>query len=290
MPLLCFASPKGGVGKTTLAANVADALRRGGRRVVALDLDPQNALRLHFGLPPADAPGFAAALPQRPEWRAALLETEAGVGLLPFGTVELRDALELWVALDAEPELLAEPVHAMLAADPGLVVVADLPPGPSASLAALAPMADLVVAVMLADGASAALLPELDSGRFLGQGTLGAVLGGARLGVVLNQVEPRARLAVAVVEAAARLLGGRLLGALPRDEAVAEALACQRLLLDAAPASRAAADLRRLAREISARLPQQAPTPAPMPVAAAAMPLGAGPAFAFAASAWGPAR
>jgi MinD-like ATPase involved in chromosome partitioning or flagellar assembly len=36
MPLICFASPKGGVGKTTLAANIADTLRRNGRRVLAL--------------------------------------------------------------------------------------------------------------------------------------------------------------------------------------------------------------------------------------------------------------
>ena len=49
MSLICFASPKGGVGKTTLAANVADAMRRQGRRVLVMDFDPQNTLRLHFG-------------------------------------------------------------------------------------------------------------------------------------------------------------------------------------------------------------------------------------------------
>ncbi len=52
MPLICVCSPKGGVGKTTLAANLAWALARAGSKVLALDFDVQNALRLHFGVPP----------------------------------------------------------------------------------------------------------------------------------------------------------------------------------------------------------------------------------------------
>ena len=38
---------KGGVGKTTLVANLAVALRRRGRQVTAVDFDSQNALRFH---------------------------------------------------------------------------------------------------------------------------------------------------------------------------------------------------------------------------------------------------
>src|SRR3712207_4956924 len=143
MPLICVASPKGGVGKTTLSANLADALRRAGRRVVALDLDPQNGLRLHFGLHPSDADGFAVLLPQRPDWRSALRETRSGVRLLPHGAARMRGALDLWAALEHEPDLLAAPVRAMLAHDPELAVVVDTAPGPSPALAVLYPMADL---------------------------------------------------------------------------------------------------------------------------------------------------
>ncbi len=51
-----------------------------------------------------------------------------------------------------------------------------------------------------------------------------------------------------------RGMGERLLGALPRDGAVAEALARQMTLLEATPNSRAAADLRDLARAVDAKL------------------------------------
>ena len=60
MPLICVSSPKGGVGKTTLVANLAYALARAGNKVLALDLDVQNSLRLHFGVPFSDERGYVA--------------------------------------------------------------------------------------------------------------------------------------------------------------------------------------------------------------------------------------
>src|SRR3569832_1707776 len=42
MPIISFVNMKGGVGKTTLAVNVADALnRRHGMTVLLVDIDPQ---------------------------------------------------------------------------------------------------------------------------------------------------------------------------------------------------------------------------------------------------------
>ncbi|MBL6454953.1 AAA family ATPase [Belnapia sp. T6] len=253
MPLICFASPKGGVGKTTLAANVADALRRSGQRVLALDLDPQNALRLHFGLPLQDNEGFAHELARRPDWRNAVRETPSGVILLPHGAVDIIGALDLATALEREPELLAAPLRAILA-DPDLMVVADMPPGASRALTLVAPHAAMIVAVLLADAGSAALVPEIESGRFLGAGSMTALFAG-RLRVALNQLEPESRLSAAAAESVARRFGPRLLGAIRRDVAVAEALASQRLLLDLAPGSLAAQDLAALVRGIAAARP-----------------------------------
>ncbi len=253
MPLICFASPKGGVGKTTLAANLADALRRAGKRVLAIDFDPQNTLRLHFGISLTDMAGFAAELPRRPDWRLCVRETPSGVHVLPHGAMELRGALGLAAALERDPELLAAPLRSMLS-DPGLIVIADTPPGPSQALAVLVPMSSMVVAVLQAEAISAALIPDIDSGRFLGSGTMAALFAG-RLRMVLNEVDLSSRLSRAAADAVARHLGPRLLGAVSRDEMVAEALASQKLLMDLAPESRAAEDIRAIALAIEAALP-----------------------------------
>jgi cellulose synthase operon protein YhjQ len=260
VPLICFASPKGGVGKTTLSANVADLLRQQGRTALALDLDPQNALRLHFGVPVNDLAGFNAQLPRRADWRQSLRQAASGTLLLPHGAIELRDALEYNVALERDPGLLAAPVREMLA-DPRVVVVADMPPGPSQALAILMPMASLVVTVLQSEAISAAMLGEIEAGRFLGNGTMAALFAG-RLQFVLNGVDLRSRLSRLAAEAVARHLGPRLLGAVSRDDALGEALAAQRLVHEVAPDSAAAGDIRQVARAIGALLP-------PLPAATA---------------------
>nr|WP_237182476.1 cellulose synthase operon protein YhjQ/BcsQ [Roseomonas marmotae] len=264
--MICFASPKGGVGKTTLSANVTEMLRRQGHMALALDLDPQNALRLHFGVPVGDLSGFNAHLPRRPDWRSCLRQTASGTLLLPHGAVELRDALECSTALERDPGLLANPVREMLA-DPRVVVVADMPPGPSRALAILSPMASLVVTVLRSEAISAAMLGEIEAGRFLGQGTMAALFAG-RLQFVLNGVDMASRLSRTAAEAVARHLGPRLLGAVGRDDAFAEALTGQKLVLDTAPRSRAAEDIRQLARAIEALLlppSREAPVPSAPP-------------------------
>ncbi|SDB72439.1 cellulose synthase operon protein YhjQ/BcsQ [Belnapia rosea] len=251
MPLIAFVSPKGGVGKTTLAAHVAALLAQRGHQVLAIDLDPQNALRLQFGLPLREESGFLGEITRRPLWRQAMIETGYGVRVLPYGTVDPLAALETAQALQAEPELLVGPVREMLA-DPERIVILDSPPGPTSAMSALLPLVDLMVVVLLADAASAALIPQIASNRWLGRGRL-ATRAGERGVVVLNQVDLDAPLASAVFDGAAETLGARLVGAVCRDEAVAEALGDKRLLLDARDGP-AAEDLRAVTDAIAARL------------------------------------
>ena len=251
MPLICFASPKGGVGKTTLAANVARELAQAGREVVALDLDPQNALRLPFGVTLADRLAFTALLRARPDWRRSLRPTPSGVGLLAHGPCDLSAATALAAAVGTDPGLLGAPLRDLLAR-PGLVVVADTMPGPSPQLSATLPFADLVVTVMLVDAGSASLIPTVESGASYGP------IAPTQLTYVLNQYDPRTRLGPLIAHAVAQHVGPRLLGRVYRDENVAEALAAQKLVAEYAPGSKAAHDIAHLAAVIAGRLAARA--------------------------------
>lgn len=250
MALIAFASPKGGVGKTTVAAHVAALLARRGYKVIAMDLDPQNALRYHLGVALREERSFMSRLGTRPAWRDALVEAEAGVRVLPFGLVDPLRALELAQILTAEPQLLAEPVREMLAI-PDLIVVLDSPPGPNPALAALTPFLDLMVILLLSDAGSAAIIPQIASNRFLGRGTL-ATRSTGRPVLVLNQVEEGEPLSDAVFNMARGALGTRLIGAICRDAELAEALADKRMLLQGEAG--AGEDLELLAEAIVKRL------------------------------------
>lgn len=265
MPLVCFASPKGGVGKTLLAANVAAELCRMGGRVIALDTDPQDTLGLHFGLGLFESHGFASALRYGHDprsWRSFVWNTACGVGLLPHGRVGMDATLQQATEFAQHPEILAAPVRDMLS-DPSVIVVADLPPGTTSALAALVPLTDLMVTVLLVDAMSLAQIPLVESGRFYGSSTANA-LAADRMGYVLNQFDPRTRLGRACHEAAVRHFQHRLLGVVYRDENVPEAVAAQQLVSDYVPHSKAATDINALTRAIAGRL-------APTRTAAAAL-------------------
>ena len=59
--IIAVVSAKGGVGKTSICANLSAGLTRLGHTVLSIDLDPQNSLRLHFGLSPMHKEGMAPA-------------------------------------------------------------------------------------------------------------------------------------------------------------------------------------------------------------------------------------
>lgn len=56
MHTICIAAQKGGAGKTTLARNIAVAAAQDGKRVLCLDLDPQQSLRQWWQAREVDAP------------------------------------------------------------------------------------------------------------------------------------------------------------------------------------------------------------------------------------------
>ncbi|GBR34910.1 cellulose synthase operon protein YhjQ/BcsQ [Kozakia baliensis] len=245
MPLICLASPKGGVGKSMLAANIAGQLiQLGIQQIIVIDLDPQNTLRLHFGIPLAQRNGIMAQIESPERWSKMAVRSASGVFVMPYGTMSFEDNLHLASSLATRPELLAHPLQ-FLASDPLTAVIVDTAPGPSTSLAAVLPVTDLLISVLAPDAASLVLMSEIKSGECYGypanttrqQKTL-------KHGVIVNQVDPLNRLAMTLVQNISSAFSSDLLGVVYRDEHVTEALAAQHLVHDYAPLSRAAADLR----------------------------------------------
>jgi cellulose synthase operon protein YhjQ len=246
MPIVCVASPKGGVGKTTLTATISVGLHRIGWRVLALDFDRQNSLRLHYELPSDDLPGIADDFAASRDWTQLVVEAPSGVYLVPFGMVAAADGARLSAHIGANPGWVRRQLSPFFEYR-DLIMIIDMPPGPSVWDTELDTLADLHLVVLLADAVSLALVPRLQRGDFrLGGGASRR----AAPGYVLNQIEPRRRLCRDVQAVARDLLGDRLFGTIHQDEAVAEAAACQSTVLDYAPESVAAHDIAAVANRV----------------------------------------
>lgn len=248
MSVICIASPKGGVGKTTMAANLAYAIQRLGHRVIAIDFDNQNALRLHFGMALSDSSGYVELFNSQLDWSRLLKESDSGVRYLPYGRVNKYQIEAYDQRLRIEPGFLAERLLPLIN-QPDTVVIADLPPGPSAALQALSRLDPMIINVLLADSASLSVLPEIESGEFYGEEAKN------RTYFLLNQVDMRSQLNRDITEFLNSRLAASLLGIVHRDEAVPEANASQTSVFRYAQASSVAADIESIARNIHRILP-----------------------------------
>jgi cellulose synthase operon protein YhjQ len=246
MSLLLLHSPKGGVGTTSLAANLAAWIARSGHPVVAVDFSPHGSLALHLrrdapagsGWDDGDEEQAAAAPPPRD---VTIVQRAAG-----YGT-----------------EQLLQEVERMLAADPASrpLVVVDVPSGDLSLIDRLAPRALIHLCILSADAGSAAMLPALVNDPPVSPMA-------PRLHYILNRMDDRRAVAVQFERLLRSAVGDDLVAVIRADEAVNEALAALMPVFDYAPASAAAADIAGLADRIAASLEmQQMPQP-PQEVAA----------------------
>lgn len=101
MRALTVTSPKGGVGKTTVALNLAYSLARRGWRTLIVDADPAGAIGLSLTKKVAQAPGLAEYASGRAGLAHLLVETRLpGLSLLPAGQVAPDDATGFGAVLD----------------------------------------------------------------------------------------------------------------------------------------------------------------------------------------------
>lgn len=235
MVLLVVSSPKGGVGKTTLVANLAVALRKRGRPVTAIDFDSQNALRFLLAPGHEDDLGIARCTARGLPWSSALVTGRAGVRLAPYGEATTSERLQMKDLLLEEP--LSQALSSLMRSDDE-IIIADTTPGEGRMQERLEALADLKLIVLLADAGSMALVPAYRNGLLLrpiseNPDTFG----------VLNQVDPRRRLSRDIAEFIAANASSRFIGVVHYDEALAEAAARGEAIVEASSHSVAAADI-----------------------------------------------
>jgi len=250
MNVLSVVSAKGGVGKSTVAANLAVALHGLGHPVLAIDLDPQNGLRFHFsfeagsgnGLSSSD--GDAAALSRLAEM------TPSGVALIPYGQCGEAQRLGFEAGLVHRPSWLADALRGMNLADDAIVVL-DTPPGPSVYMTQALTAASLAIAVTLPDAGSYVTLPQL---RALFESYCLGRPDFRGYGFIVNQVDQSRQLSRDVATMLRASFGDRIIGRIHQDQAISEALAFGQSVFQYAPHSEGARDIMACANWISGRL------------------------------------
>lgn len=239
MNIIAFVSAKGGVGKTTVSANICTAMAREGRTVLAIDLDPQNALSLHFGYPPHLVGGLARAAVAGVNCSEYIHQNQLGVYVLPYGRVTEEDRQSFESLLSKNPDFIQAQLKS-LQLPLNTLVILDTPPGPSVYLKQALQSCNLAVVVLLADAASYATLPMID--KLLHQYCLSRNDFTADA-YLINQLDPSRQLNNDVRQIIESQFSDKQVLHIHQDPRIAEALAFQQDVLEYAPNSRAAHDI-----------------------------------------------
>lgn len=249
MQVIAFISGKGGVGKTTLAANLANALEQRGKRVLVVDLDPQNALRLHLGMDPEDLAGLVRE-GIAPE---SIFDSPFGVKFIPYGIVTEAELEEFEAALKAHPHWVRDGLQSL---DAGVFdfVILDTPPGPTVYLQQALHAAQRALTIVLADAASFATVPQILSLVEQYTAQQPDFLG---VNLLINQMTDQGQLGHQVRTALYENYASLIVPvAIHRDPAVSEALAYARTVLQYEPGCKASLDIQYVADWLLASSPE----------------------------------
>ena len=245
--VVALVSINGGVGRSTLATALSSGLQRLGESVVALDLDPQNALRQHFGVD-HELPGVGRSSLLNAPWRTILQSGFAGCQVLPFGDTDTqqKENLQRWLA--REPKWLTQRLSALGLSERHTVIV-DTPAGDNVYLHQALSVADIVLVVAQPNAACIGTLDQLDE-------LLAPHLERERpprCHLVINQLDENSTFNLEMLDAFKLRRGEYPMEVVHRDPAISEGLAFSTDPLDNTATSLAGDDITDLCRLLIAR-------------------------------------
>ena len=234
MRVISVSGISGGVGGTTVAAQLAACLVAHNQRVIAFDFSPQNALRLHFGMPWGDGWGIVPQIQAGEPWNEAAYRSENGVDFLPFGKTTPQDTADFTKLLAKKPGWLSSLLQELDETDESYVII-DCPQTEHVLFEQACSASGLVIIVLEPDTLSYAAFAESSANPALREDK--------KVTYLINGFDPTRDLDRDIL---------RLMRAAPnkklcpvvihRDELVREALANKLSLNDYAPYSQTAGD------------------------------------------------
>jgi len=247
---ISIAASKGGTGKTTTTWNLGFGLALAGARVLLIDGDPQDNLRLIAGLDQTTAT-LASALEDRP---VEPVELREGIWVLPSGSRRLAQALSSPDSLRA----ITNPLRRMIsswASENVDFVLFDCPPEFGRMTQAALSVSDYLLVPCISTWLGLRSIEQMI--EFVDSHSREARIDAERIGVVMTFYTTRRAGPEAVRQEAKKIFRGRLLRTLIRERTELDySQEAHKSVFEYSPSSDGAEDYAALAKEVIKRLGQ----------------------------------